>query len=274
VRGDLMAVPRAAEGSLATGARPAVGLGSRLRAADAAAAYVAGGEPGTAWADNDGGWVIGGFEVPWRAGRIGAASSTLAAGIATQPRPPTVAVSAAPQRLASFEPLRVRVACDAPCDVRAAVPGGRAPIAAGSAAVAAGQPEVVSLSVLSGRRLPRRTRVVVRATPPSGGPVASARTTVRVGARRSRRVPRILGLTARREGEDVVATFRTSSPVYGALVGAGFRRGLGDAVAIPARSRTRFSVRLLAPTRSRLRLHVAVVPLEVGRTRRASIPVP
>jgi hypothetical protein len=272
-RGDLVLVPRAAEGSLDRAARPAVGLGSRLRSADAAVAFAAGGEPGVAWADNEGGWVIGGFEVPWRNGRIGVAGGAPAAGIAAPPRAPAVTLSAAPQRLAAFEPLRVRVTCDAPCDVRAAVPGRRVPFAAGSAWLNANEPRVVPLTVLAGTPLPRQARVVVRAAPPGGGPVTTARTTVRTGRRRSRRTPRILDLAARREGEDVVVTFRTSSPVYGALVAAGFDRGLDDGLPIPARARTEFALRLLAPRRPPPRVHVAIVPLGAPPIRRASAPV-
>ena len=124
-RGDDVAVARAASGTLAGGPRPAIGLGAHLRAADAAVAYVAHGEPGVAWADNDGGWVFGGYETPWGAGRIGASTTSLAAGIATLPMPPDIEATAAPQRLAQGEPLRVRVTCDAACDIRAVAPRGR-----------------------------------------------------------------------------------------------------------------------------------------------------
>ena len=134
-RGDVVAIPRAASGTLAHGPRPAIGLGAHLRAADAAVAYLAHGEPGVAWADNDGGWVLGGYETPWRAGRIGASAPSLAAGIATLPKPPDIDVIAAPQRVAEGEPLRVRVACDAACDIRAVAPRGRDPRAAGAAAL-------------------------------------------------------------------------------------------------------------------------------------------
>ena len=273
VRRDLALVPRAAEGSLGTGALPATGLGSRLRSADAAAAYVAGGEPGVGWADNEGGWVSSGFEAPWRTGRIGVASSAPGAGTAAAPRPPGVSVSAPPQRLAAFEPLRVRVVCDAPCDVRAAVPGRRGPVAAGSAALNANEPRVVPLTVALGERLRRRVRVVVRAAPPGGGPATVARATASVARRRGRRVPRILDLAARREGDEVVVTFRTSSPVYGALVGAGFARDLEEGLPIPSRSRTRFAVRLLAPRRSRRTVYVAILPLGDEPLRRASVRV-
>ena len=247
-RGDDVAVPRAAAGTLADGPRPAIGLGAHLRAADAAVAYVAHGEPGVAWADNDGGWVFGGYETPWRAGRVGASTTSLAAGIATLPKPPVIEVRAAPQRVAEGEPIHVRVTCDAACDIRAVVPDRGDPRAAGAAALSRAGTAAVRIDPAAEIRFPRRTPIVVRAAAPAGGEVTTKRLHVRVGRGRPHRLPRIVGLTARRDGRRGPRhAGGRPHPVTGALVLAGFRRSLLDGVALPTRGRNRFAVTLLAP---------------------------
>jgi hypothetical protein len=263
-------VPRAAAGTLADGPRPAIGLGGHLRAADAAVAYVAHGEPGVAWADNDGGWVFGGYETPWRAGRLGASTTSLAAGIATAARPPRIEVQAAPQRLAGGEPFHVRVTCDAACDVRAVVPRGDDPRAAGAAALSRAGSVAVRIDPAAEVRFPRSTPVVVRAAAPSGGGVTTKRLRVRVERGRPHRLPRIVGLAARREGDEVLVTWRTTFPVTGALVLAGFRRNLLDGVPLPTRGRSRFAVRLLVPRAPAARVHVSILALRTDDERRAS----
>ena len=267
--GDDIPVPRAAAGSLDSGAGPAQRLGAGLRSADAVAAYVAGGEPGAAWSDNEGGWVSPGFEAPWSAGRIGAASASPAA--APVAPPPALRLAPVAQRLAPWERLRVRATCDAPCDLRAVVPGRGDPLAAGAATLPAAGTTEVRLSVAAGRRVGRRPRVVVRAAARSGGGASTARLRLRVRPRRSLGVPRIAALSARREGDEVAVAFRATSPTNGMLVVAGFKRNLLDGVAIPAGGRTRFAARLqLPPGRRPTHVHVGLFPLEHGRDRVAS----
>jgi hypothetical protein len=271
--GDEAVLARGVSGTLAEGAGPPHGPGSRLRAADAAAAFVAHGDPAIAWSDHDGGWVGPGFEAPWAAGRIGAASA--AGAFPTLATAPGLRVAVPPQGVRRWSSLAVRVTCDAACDVRGAVPGAGGPVAAGSAVLFAPGTTTLRLRLQALAAAPRRPLVVVSAAPPGGGPIATVRARARIRRLRPGTPPRIVDLAARRDGPDVVATWRTTAPVEGALMIAAIGSFDDDGVAVPASGGTRFTARLEPPDpRRAVRVKVELASLGARWTRRASVVVP
>jgi hypothetical protein len=186
-----------------TGGAPSVAsLGAELREAGATTAVTtADGRLGVAWADNAGNE---------RDGRLHLALEGVPDG--ADPAPPRVTVIAPKRRvLRADEPLRFGVRCSAACDVTVRV---------GSGALAAS--EDFSLTRAGVRRVSLSAGLKPLATL-RGGPVTLRLRYGAPGARRSagkavtyrlRRlpdapVPRLLGVVARRDGNDIVVTWRT-----------------------------------------------------------------
>ncbi len=187
---------------LAGGAPSSAALGAELREAGSTTALTtADGTLGVAWADN------GSRE---RDGRLHLALEGVPDG--ADPAPPKVTIAAPKRRvLAADEPLRLGVRCSAACDVRLQI---------GSGLFAPS--ENVSLTRAGSRRVSLGAGLQPLATL-RGGPVTVLVRYAAPGARRStagnvtyhlRRLPntplpRVLGASARRDGEAIVVTWRT-----------------------------------------------------------------
>jgi hypothetical protein len=249
---------RMAAGTLAGGFGSPARLGTPLRSAGAIAPlWMPDGRAALAWTDN-----AGGFEpspVGERDGRLHLALESAPAP--TSPPPPRISLRApSSQRLFASSPLRVRVRCDRACDIYATVRGSHSAVTASTSH--AGR---VALRLQRGERTRRvghreiaqtrrgRLRIVVRAAAPNGHRIATASRTVRVRARPALPIPRPTAVRARRDGDSITVTWRTTRPARRTQFSVEPHRarrgrpGVTDFLAsefVNGRGRTRFRVRL------------------------------
>ncbi len=276
-RGADAAAAQVARRTLAGGFGRPDRIGSPCRsAASARPLSLADGTLGVAWSDDARARIVSGDTSARGAGSVHLALDR-PAGAATPPAPGLSAHVTSPHALGPGEPLLVRVACRARCDVRVAATahalpqprwvnggshgGGNVQLGA-STGLPAGGSTTLRLAPLSGTNAggmdgAARTPIAVIACTP-GGPVAQHVELAPPRARAPRPIPRVLGLTARRTGAGsaVRVTWRTSFParterflVYGVAGGSqpivhGRRSGRGQ---------TRFAVTLRPRSGQRIR---------------------
>ena len=195
-------LPRAALLNFEGGAREAITLGGTVRNVDSIVPVgLAGGARAVAWTDNSG-----------RLGRVHVARE--GSPQPADPPAPALRVSVAGSRTLGGEaPLRLRVTCDAACDVYAQI-AAHEEIFADLSLPAAGSGRL-ELKPLLGPIPPRRggpVRVLLRSSAP-GARTVTART-VSFRLRRAKVVlpPVPLDLTALRDGDEVVVRWRTAKP--------------------------------------------------------------
>jgi hypothetical protein len=239
--------PRVAVLPLAGGAPSDALFGTQLREAGSTTPLAgADGRLGVAWADNNG---------REKDGRLHLALEGVPDG--ADPAPPRLTVIAPKRRvLAADEPLRFGVRCSAACDVRAQI---------GSGVLAPG--DAVSLTRPGAQRMSLDSSLAPLATL-KGGPVTLRLVYAAPGARRAtakivnfrlRRLPdtplpKVLGASARREGGDIVVTWRTDraakSSDFG-VFGVAHRADVLDTIGFgdPRGSGRRFHARLTGDTR-------------------------
>ena len=210
--------------------------------------------PGAAWTDNAAHHLDDDLEFPIASGRLHVTDPNAARPAAATPPPGlTLPRSRRVQRLWSEDSIRVPVVCDAPCDLRVFAPDGNDPaVAAGASFAGPGRGDVEVYPTLEKLGLRVRTqRLVVHACSADGTSMATARTTVRVVRNRPPPVPEPVGVDARREGNEVVVSWRTDFParrtsftVFG-LNGRGEEAGVAaEPGFVEGKGRTRFRVRL------------------------------
>ncbi|RKQ91127.1 hypothetical protein C8N24_0944 [Solirubrobacter pauli] len=178
--------------------------------------------------------------------------------------------------------LKLPVRCSAACDVRVAVPGYPSPTDVTGSLARAGTMELVIRPASDGLAPARgRLRLVLRSSAPNARTVQ--RQTVSLALRRlpPPRVPRLLGVRARRVGDDIVVRWRTDGPVLDAyfLVYATKGRARGEgvvAIGTPKRLAGRaFTVRLRDARAARY-VWVSLAPLSSGmkgRSVRLKVPL-
>ncbi len=161
---------------------------------------LADGTAGVAWADND---------EKARDGRLHLAVE--GAANAADPRAPSVRVLPPRGRLVGArDPLKLAVHCSAACDVRASTEGdaprpGRCRCRRAGDAQLTIQPSARPIATLRGGPV----RVLVRYGGPGARRAAAKSLTIELRRRPSPPHPRLLGAVARRDGDDVVVSFRT-----------------------------------------------------------------
>ncbi|HET8755895.1 MAG TPA: hypothetical protein VFM58_07790, partial [Solirubrobacteraceae bacterium] len=270
-----------APGTLAAGFAEPTLLGGPLRAANGLAPlFLTDGRAAVAWTDN-----ATSLGSPVGQGRLHVAAES--APVLPEPAPPRITVTAPRrQRLYDSQPLRARVGCDRPCDLRVTLSQvGEDGAQARSLAVA----RTISVKLLHLDDAPRRAarrrwRVRVRATAPNGREIVTETRTVVILRRAPLPVPRILNLRAARRGGTIVVRWRTEFPARRAvLVVIGQReRGLvPDTFTQPptfavrrGRGRTRFRARLRSERPARIRwVGVYAYSLDAARGHRAAVRV-
>jgi hypothetical protein len=272
---------RAARGTLAGGFERPSRLGSPCRSAAAAQPLsLLDGGLGVAWTDDARVRELGGSTTMRGDGRVHVALPAAPAGAPQPPAAPVLTARLADARaLGAAQPLRVRVACRAACDVRASATarslpqprwglggggsGGEPLALSASTALRAGGSAVLALRPFAGYdaagvRGHAQTPIDVVACTPSG-PVAQRVRLAPPPIRRPRPVPRVLDLTARRLADGSVrVTWRTSIParaVRFTVIGLVHARGpVTRTVQRRGRGRTRFAVTLPPPRAGRLRV--------------------
>ena len=220
-------------------------LGAPMRdTSDVAALFLADGRAAVTWTDNSQG----------ADGRLHVALD--GATPAAEPGAPRLSLRAPRfQRLFASQSPRVIAGCDRRCDLRAAVidpQGSRGDVVtwtrrrAGRRPLTAGSVDVVP------RRGSRIVKVVVQASAPGGGRTTMRRVRIRVARRPALPLRPAVGVTARREGDDIVVRWRTAAPARRQFfVVAGQVRedrlepgALGALKFLPGRGRSSFSIRL------------------------------
>lgn len=273
--------PMAAAGSLSGGFAPAGRLGSPLRSANGTAALrLADGRAAVAWTDNAKSGAA--YGAPDGDGRVHVAVE----GAAARPPGPTphlrVTIPSG-QRLHHESSLRVRVHCDAACDLRVTArrKGTARTFAAGEGSLAA--VGTVTLSVepdyFERRAWKGVTLIGVQGGPPGGRVAARAKVRTRVRTFRPPPFAAPIAVRARRTtGRRVVVTWRTAVParriqylVQGRPVG---RRGFEpDRLAFrEGRGRSSFRVVLKLP-RSTPRVAVVAYSLDTAGRRTVIVPI-
>ncbi|MFA9271689.1 MAG: hypothetical protein ACEQSX_13210 [Baekduiaceae bacterium] len=266
--GDTVPVAKTSRGSVSGGLGTPELVGSGVRPAAGAVPFASG---AVGLADSDGGWAAPGIEVPFGASRIGVDRPDTAPPLRARV---DVRVDDVARSAFRDGPLRLRVRCSAPCDVRATVRGRVEPLAVGTASVNEGD-RPFSVRVWPGEAgLPSRPRILVRATPAgAAGPVTTTEVAAGLNRRRTPSSIRILGAVAKRNGDDVQVTFRTSAPLPFGIVIVGYDSER-TAVGIPSADRTRFAATLPAPPPNATRRPV-VIQIAWGddHERTARVPV-
>ena len=207
-----------------------------------------------AWTDNAAERASDELEIPLKSGRLHVDDAPPAQPAAASPAPGVSVVrSRRTQRLWSSDPIEVRAGCDAPCDLRAFVPGSRGPRLAAGASLEQGGRATIPLYEGPERVLslePRDLRVVVHACSPDGTNRARATTTVRAVHNRPPPVPKPTGVRARRRGDEIVVSWttpfparRTSFVAYGHLSPDADAVPTTDPAFVEGKARRRFRVR-------------------------------
>jgi hypothetical protein len=200
--------PRSATLPLSGGAAEVREHGAELRdVGSLTPVQLADGTAGVAWADN------GERE---RDGRVHLAVE----GAADAADPPAPSVGVLPPRrrvIGARDPLKLAVHCSAACDVRASVVGDAVATAtvslrrAGDAELAI-EPSIRPIATVRGGPV----RVLVRYGGPGARHAAAKSLTIELRRRPGPPQPRLLGAVARRDGDDVVVSFRTDRDVKAA----------------------------------------------------------
>jgi hypothetical protein len=195
----------AASGPLGGGPPSRMALGPAVRLAQSVAPFaLADGRAAVAWADDA--FTYG--EFPAGRGRLHLALAG-AARAADAPPPAIAGAGTARRRLYPDQPITVPVRCSGPCDVRATVAGARA---SGGTLLRAG---VLTLRVYPlGRPLSapgaHTVTVTLRAATPGGRTTRESRVHVPVTMLRSPPVPQPEAVQVRRDGKDLVVSWRTA----------------------------------------------------------------
>jgi hypothetical protein len=201
--------------------------------------------------------------------------------------PPRITVAAPRrQRLFDSQPLRARVGCDRPCDLRVTLSGVGED---GAEALSLTHARTISVKLPhfsdARRTLARRRRHVrVRATAPNGREVVRAARTVLILRRAPLPVPRIIALRAVRRGGVIMVSWRTEFPARRAVfavIGQRQRRLVPDTFTEPpsfavrrGRGRTHFRARLRPERPERVRwVGVYAYSRDAARGHRAAVRV-
>jgi hypothetical protein len=274
-----------AAGTLAEGLGAPVRLGSPVRDVNGVAPlFLADGRAAVAWTDNA---TVFGFGLPTDNGRVHVAVESVPA--MAEPDAPGVRLTGRrTQHLFDSQPIRLGVACDSACDVRAVLSGRRsdsAPLTRSLSRAGAMRLSLYSYDMTSRTRPQRRLRVLVRASAPGGHAVTTVSLRVLVVRRPALPVPAPLDVRAVRRGGSIVVSWRTASPARRAsytVIGQRRRRlsvetlrdpGLFDYV--EGRGRTRFTVRLQSERPSAVHwVAIYGISLDQGRApSRVLVPV-
>jgi hypothetical protein len=278
------AAARVARGTLAAGLSRATSLGSPCRAANAARPLpFADGTLGVAWTDD----ARTADDTPLGGGMVhvvapGAARS----GHARAPRLSAQVIGSHAVHVG--QALRVRVRCDGgPCVVRAAATAfpaeksaqsvlrsfGIVPLSATSAQLAPQRAAVLTLmparSSYLGAPGRGRTPISLLACTPDGRTITRLTLRARLRQVPLPPLPRVRDLVARRHGERIHVTWRTSIPARGVTFYVAMPSLNLDAFppkAVPGKGRTRFSATLRVPRKKHPR-KISVFTVEPGRTK-------
>lgn len=197
---------------LAGGAPVEAVFGAELREAGSTTPLTsADGRLGVAWADNND---------RSKDGRLHLALEGVPDG--ADPAPPQLTVIAPKKRvLAADESLRLGVRCSAACDVRAQIGSGVLAPGDDASLTRAGKATLSLDSTLAPVASLRGGPVTVRLLYAAPGAHHSTAKSVTYRLRRlpDTPLPKILGATARRDGEEVVVTWRTDRPAKGSNFG-------------------------------------------------------
>ncbi len=293
-RGHRLATAYAARGTLSGGMEPPQRLGGPCRSAAAAAPVtLADGQIAVAWSDNARARVITKSTLPSGDGRVHLARSRLVDGEA-QATPalaaPHLSASLVGSRaLQPGQQLRVRVRCEAACDVRVlararSLPrsgfggGGEAIWVAASTTVPAGgsaelrPPRLYGFNAAGVRDRPRTPIDVIACTP--GGPLAQQLELTPPRIADPPPFPRVIDLAAMRHGGQIRVTWRTAAPAERTRFTVYTRPGYTRVHRIvTGRGRSRFAVTLHPGRRSVRRVVVYIETPAVSFGPTVSVPV-
>ena len=263
-------------GTLAEGLGAPVRLGSPVRDVNGVAPlFLADGRAAVAWTDNAS---VFGFGLPTDSGRVHVAMESVPAVV--EPDAPRVRLTGRrTQHLFDSQSMRLGVACDRACDVRAVVSGRRtdtSPLTRSLSGAGAMRLSLSAYDTTSRPRPQRRLRVLVRASAPGGHAVTTASLRVLVVRRPPAPVPATLDVRAVRRGRSIVVSWHTASParrVAYAVIGQRRRRLSVESIRDPGligyvegRGRTRFTVRLRPERPSEVHwVAVHAISLDEGR---------
>ncbi|WP_028065949.1 hypothetical protein [Solirubrobacter soli] len=244
-------------------------LGGGVRNIDTVTPVVlADGSRAVAWVDNAPRYTSGRVHIA-REGSPAAAEPAAPKVTFTPPRSLT---------LTDSQPLVLRFTCDAACDVYAQLGGDDVIAAAAGSLTKAGtgrlrlDPDEAPLAPRGGGKV----RVLLRSSAPGAHTVTARTLTLHLRRAKPRFPPRVLGLTATRDGADLIVRWHTAKPAdpraY-AIMAFDDKGGAVGSAALEGKARTSFTTRI-RDARKATTVTVYAAAENADRVRRTTVEVP